>query len=149
MGMQIVSMVILGSLVLAGCKDPPLVYAEPACMIDNLNGNTTQSEVRVTRTKPLHLGGWAIDPVSRRAADSISINLVSVSADISKVYEGKFNSPRPDIVAAFQTEASQVAGFDIDVPINSMTPGLYEIHISQTFSNRTLVCRIPRIIIVE
>ena len=160
MGLQIVYLGILGSLLLTGCTDP-LLYAEPTCSIDKLNHLPYQPELHVKRTEPLHLGGWAFDAISRRAPDSISIILVSAtsransaetgkaSADLSKVYEGKPNVPRPDVVATYKAESSQVAGFDMDVPIASMTPGLYEIHISQTFSNRILVCRIPRIIIIE
>lgn len=123
-------------LLLAACnKANPPIITSGFCAIDQPIANATLSAAQ-----NINMGGWAYDKQTGTSPEHVRIQFTSTDRQVSKTFDAKRGTKRPDVVKAFNAPGAEMSGFDLVVPANSLVPGKYEIVILQDLPNVTLFC---------
>jgi hypothetical protein len=106
------TIVLLASLItLAGCNDNQ-IFSDSSCSIDSVN----DSDDLIVATKGngiVKMAGWAADTLSKRAPETVTINLMPSNGWAVKLTDGKLTVPRPDVNAAFHAPSLGNVGFSL------------------------------------
>lgn len=131
----------------AGCSDKK-IFSGTSCSIDGVNGSGDLI-VATKGDQLVSMAGWAADSLSKQAPENITINLVSSTGVVSKFADGKITVARPDVNAVLNAPSIVNAGFGLSAKVESLALGIYEIHILQHFTDRTLVCKSAKSIRID
>lgn len=104
------------------------------CSIDSINGNTEWKqpdlpvEIKYSE-KVLTLSGWAVDSSTKEAAKGV------VAEIDGKLYSLQYGINRPDLVKGFKNKNYLNAGFNGNINIDNLKPGVYQLRLRIINSN--------------
>ncbi|QWF16145.1 hypothetical protein [Lysobacter capsici] len=115
-------------------KDPPAwivqAAADPAlaCFVDTIEGaKRSDANWQAEKSAPIRVSGWSVDS---KSVDPIQRDVVAVLSGGGQrfVFKG-VRSDRPDVRAAaqFAQLGPQQAGVTVEMNLNSLAPGKYEL----------------------
>ena len=102
-----------------------------SCFLDT-PANATQLPIN----QDFRVSGWAYDKKTASSPERVSVELYG---NESKTFVATRVS-RPDVVKAFSTPGAEMSGYELIVPANSLSEGMYEVTIVQETPERKIKC---------
>ena len=126
--------------ILAACSEKPSVVIS-ACSIDSIsnNGNPSDAKVLLKRGGGTLIKGWIADIASSKTPEKVYVTLVGENDQVYSFGESDVNVIRKDVSNIFAKSIDK-SGFNINVHMNSVPPGLYAIQLTGTFDDLIGVC---------
>ena len=142
---------VLGAARVAAVKFGPAIPEDLAsppaesggeCGIEATEAAPQGSELRLHRSKPERIEGWALDRTAVATSESIYVKLAT-GGDAS--YFVKASSVvRPGLGVRLQDESLDRAGFVVDADLSEVPAGNYEVQVAQRVGGRVLLCATGR-----
>lgn len=121
------------------------------CNIESVNGTLFEpSTPSIASAEPAHVSGWLIDTGTKTVPKDVMIRFESESGD--KAWEQPINNwgDRGDVVSTHQNVAAyQKSGFQTELNLGEVSPGLYNIYLIYTIEGKETACGVGRRLLVE
>lgn len=143
----------LALTLLSGCGQEQETAAKHAprqasnlCALDSING--VNAPVMETKTGKADFRGWAADSNSNTTPETLNVVLADTKG-VSYVFSGAQRSERHDVVKATQQDAFLKSGFVLNADVSTLAKGTYGIRLEMPLSNSVVVCKTPKVLLVN
>lgn len=92
-------------------------------------GRAGKKSIVVRNERFISIGGWAVDEAAEDAG-------AGVWADIDGKSYPAVRCPRPEIAVRFNKQTCRNAGFTVDIPVSSLSPGHHELSLKLLAKNK-------------
>jgi hypothetical protein len=139
----------LAAACVAGCggEATPTMAVTNDCAIDNItNAQRSGNAFDASLGSKVHVQGWAADSRTGAGAERVTVVLVGQDGKLWPVGSGPANGQRPDVAKVFNKPGMATSGIFIESSLSGFPAGTYEVHLVESFKDRTYACRSDKVV---